>query len=253
MRPTSVAIPVAVTTSSPAPRVTAGVHVHHAGPVAQRRGGSLHRRRCPSRQAGSPRSARTRRPPASAARSSLPSAGTMSPAAIETTSPGTSCSAGISASSPSRRTWAVTIIIFWSAATAASALPSWCRPENRVAQRQQDQQDAGSQLPDGEEAEHPGRDQDDLHRVGVLADEREPARLGLPAASSLGPNRAARAAASAELRPRCASTPSALSTCSTPSVCHASPLACGSNARPGRTGQPWPAQVTPFPARARRN
>ena len=49
--------------------------------------------------------------------------------------------------------------------------------ENRVAQRQQDQQDAGSQLPEGEEAEDPGREQDDLHGVGVLPDEREPARL----------------------------------------------------------------------------
>ena len=59
-----------------------------------------------------------------AARISRPSAGTMSPASMATTSPGTSCSAGSSASWPSRVTLALTIIIFWRAATAAAALPS---------------------------------------------------------------------------------------------------------------------------------
>ena len=67
-----------------------------------------------------------------AACSSRPSAGTMSPASIETMSPGTSCSAGSSASSPSRRTFALMIIIFCSAATAAAALPSWCRPSTAL-------------------------------------------------------------------------------------------------------------------------
>jgi hypothetical protein len=57
-----------------------------------------------------------------------PSAGTTSPASIATMSPGTSCSAGTSRSSPPRCTLARTIIIFWSAATAAAAFPSWRRP-----------------------------------------------------------------------------------------------------------------------------
>ena len=61
-----------------------------------------------------------------------PSAGTTSPASISTTSPGTSCSAGSWASSPSRRTRALTIIIFASAATAAAALPSWLRPSTAL-------------------------------------------------------------------------------------------------------------------------
>ena len=49
--------------------------------------------------------------------------------------------------------------------------------ENRVSQCQRDQQKAGSQLPEGIEAEEAGHEQDDLHGVGVLADERAPARL----------------------------------------------------------------------------
>ncbi len=67
-----------------------------------------------------------------AAASTRPSAGTTSPASIATTSPGTSCSAGSSVSAPSRRTRALTIIIFASAATAAAALPSWLRPSTAL-------------------------------------------------------------------------------------------------------------------------
>jgi hypothetical protein len=67
-----------------------------------------------------------------AALSRRPSAGTTSPASSATTSPGTSCSAGISASEPPRRTFALTIIIFCSAETAAAALPSWLRPRTAL-------------------------------------------------------------------------------------------------------------------------
>jgi hypothetical protein len=67
-----------------------------------------------------------------AADSRRPSAGTTSPASIATTSPGTSSSAGIWRSSPSRRTRALTIIIFCSAATASAALPSWRRPSTAL-------------------------------------------------------------------------------------------------------------------------
>ena len=45
-----------------------------------------------------------------------------------TMSPGTSCSMGSVARAPSRRTLALTTIIFWRAATLAEALPSWLRP-----------------------------------------------------------------------------------------------------------------------------
>ena len=67
-----------------------------------------------------------------AALSSRPSAGTTSPASIATMSPGTSCSAGTSTSSSPRRTFALTIIIFCSAATAVAALPSWLRPRTAL-------------------------------------------------------------------------------------------------------------------------
>jgi hypothetical protein len=123
MWPTSVAIPVAVTTSSPAPRVTE-VFMYTmsvrspSGALASATGAVLFEtgRLSPVSSDSATSSV--------IACSSRPSAGTMSPAAIETTSPGTSCSAGISACSPPRRTRAVTIIFFCSSATAASALPS---------------------------------------------------------------------------------------------------------------------------------
>src|SRR6478752_7463578 len=67
-----------------------------------------------------------------AAFSSRPSAGTTSPASIATMSPGTSCSAGTSTSSPPRRTFALMIIIFCRAATAAAAFPSWLRPRTAL-------------------------------------------------------------------------------------------------------------------------
>jgi len=127
-----------------------------------------------------------------AAFSSRPSAGTISPASIATISPGTSRSAGISASWPSRLTLALMITIFCRAETAAVAFPSWCRPSTRVEKRQQDQQDARAELLERVEAADAGREQHELHRVAVLAEERVPAGLGLASgelvrAEPLGP------------------------------------------------------------------
>ena len=123
MWPTSVAIPVAVTTNSPAPRVTlvfmytmsvrspSGVSVPATVSVPLATG------RLSPVSADSATSS-------VAARTSRPSAGTTSPASIATTSPGTNCSAGICSSRPSRLTLALTIIICCRAATAATAFPS---------------------------------------------------------------------------------------------------------------------------------
>ena len=125
MWPTSVAIPVAVTTNSPAPRVTlvfmytmsarspSGVPAPFTGSVPLATG-----RLSPVSADSSASSV--------AAFSSRPSAGTTSPASIATMSPGTSCPAGISASWPSRRTLAWMTVIFCRAATDAAAWPS-CR------------------------------------------------------------------------------------------------------------------------------
>ncbi len=129
--PTSVAIPVVVTTKVPEPRVT----------FVFMKTMSV---RSPSGVSGDPTLSTPfetgKLSPVSAASaissvaadSSLPSAGTRSPASIDTMSPGTSPSAGICTSSPSRRTRALMIIIFCSAATASAALPSWRRPSTAL-------------------------------------------------------------------------------------------------------------------------
>jgi hypothetical protein len=127
IRPTSVPMPVAVTSSSPAPRVTLvfmyamSERSPSAVSAAATAATSLATGRLSPVSADSSISS-------VAARSSRPSAGTTSPASICTTSPGTSSSAGISTRVPARRTFALMIIIFWRASIAAAALPSWCRP-----------------------------------------------------------------------------------------------------------------------------
>ena len=67
-----------------------------------------------------------------AARNSRPSAGTRLPASIRTTSPGTKPSASISMACPSRRTRAVLLSIFSSAARLASAFDSWFMPRTAL-------------------------------------------------------------------------------------------------------------------------
>ena len=133
MWPTSVAIPVAVTTNVPGAAGDVRVHEDHVRAVAERDVLALDRPRRPSTPGRlSPVSADSATSSV-AAWSRRPSAGTTSPASIETTSPGTSCSAGhLRRASPSRRTFALMIIIFWSAATAAAALPSWLQAEDGV-------------------------------------------------------------------------------------------------------------------------
>ena len=84
---------------------------------------------------------------------------------------------GTSTISPPRRALALTIIIFWSAATLAEALPSWLKPEERVEQRQQDEDHAGHELAGQEQADDAGAQEHDLHRVGVLAQQGPPAWL----------------------------------------------------------------------------
>ena len=232
MWPTSVAIPVAVTTNSPAPRVTevfmytmparspSGTSASPAGAVPFETG-----RLSPVSSDSATSSI--------AACSTLPSAGTMSPAAIETTSPGTSCPAGISACWPSRRTRAVTIIIFCSAATAASALPSCCRPRTALPSVSKISRMPVPSCLRGKRLRTPAASRTICMGSEYWRMNASQPGSALPAASLLGPNRPARDAASAELRPRCASTATARSTRSTLSVCHASPLACGSNSGPG--------------------
>ncbi len=127
MCPTSVSMPVAVTTNVPVPRV-AFVFMKTM-PLRSPSGTSSPVTASVPLETGtlSPVSADSAISSV-AAWSSRPSAGMMSPASTDTMSPGTSWSAGSSSSRPSRRTFALMIIIFWRAATAAAALPSWFRP-----------------------------------------------------------------------------------------------------------------------------
>ena len=79
---------------------------------------------------------------------------------------------------------------------------------DRVEQCQQDQQQARAELPERVQAADAGREQHDLHRVAVLAQERVPARLGLARgqlvrAEPPGPGGSlSRAQATAPVRPR---------------------------------------------------
>src|SRR5829696_3676977 len=131
MWPTSVAMPVAVTTNVPVPRV-AFVFMKTMS-VRSPSGTSSPSTRATPFDTGtlSPVSADSATSSVAADRS-RPSAGMMSPASTETMSPGTSCSAGSWRSSPSRCTFALMIIIFCRAATAAAALPSWFRPSTAL-------------------------------------------------------------------------------------------------------------------------
>ena len=126
-------------------------------------------------------SRRSARPPRSRGwprRARRPSAGTLSPASKPTMSPGTSSSAGTSTIWPSRRTLAVMISICRSAATLSAALPSWCRPIDRVEHGQADARRGRSTTSCRAMMLHDrGAEQHELHEVAVLAQERLPGRF----------------------------------------------------------------------------
>ncbi len=111
MWPTSVAIPVDVTTKTPVPRVT--FVFMYTMSVRSPRGVSGPSTDSTPFDTGklSPVSADSATSSV-AADSRRPSAGTRSPASMDTMSPGTSSSAGICTNSPSRCTRALMIIIF---------------------------------------------------------------------------------------------------------------------------------------------
>ena len=186
-------LPVEVTTKLPGAAGHVRVHVDHVRPVSERRVRRLDRsRRFPSRRAWLSPVRADSATSSVAALSNRPSAGTTSPASIRTMSPGTSSSAGICTSSPPRRTRALMIIIFWSAATGLGRLALLAKAEHGVEQREEEQDEAGSRL---------------LQRVGCCRcrpretdrssgrrywrDEGAPARLDLyPTANVFGPTEA---------------------------------------------------------------
>ncbi len=226
MWPTSVAIPVAVTTNSPAPRLTS-VRMYTMS-VRSPRGVSAPATASVDLVTGrlSPVSADSATSSV-AALNSRPSAGTISPASIVTISPGTSCSAGISASWPSRLTLALMITVFCRAATAAAAFPSWRRPITALASVSRTSRRPVPSCLSGYRLAMPAASSTIC--IGSRYWRRNECQRGsaFPVSNVLGPNRWARAAASAELSPRCPSTPSERRTWSAPSVCHPSPSTAG--------------------------
>ena len=87
--------------------------------------------------------------------------------------------------------------------------------EDGVQERQQDQDDAGAVLLERDDAADAGDEQDDLHRVAVLARRtRASAAPAVASANLFGPYRSRRAAASAAVSPCAGSTSSAAATSS---------------------------------------
>src|SRR6478672_2621260 len=149
-----------------------------------------------------------------AALSSRPSAGTTSPASIATTSPGTSCSAGTWTSSPPRRTLALTIIIFWSAATAAAAFPSWLRPRTALNRVRKSRTSPVPSSCSGQMLPMPATSRTIC--IGSRYWRTNARQRGSPsvATNAFGPYCSSRFAASSEARPACVSTPSSPATSS---------------------------------------
>src|SRR4051794_21169280 len=165
-----------------------------------------------------------------AARTRRPSAGTRSPASMLMTSPGTmSCIATI-AIAPFRRTLAWTTIIFWSAATLASALPSWLRPSMALK--------TVSRTSTTPVANCPGRNMLTMPApssticIGSEYCARNAFQRGTLAASAnlFGPALARRVSTSASVRPASCVTPSASNTSAGAIACQAGVSSAGAPA-----------------------
>ena len=112
-----------------------------------------------------------------AAVSTRPSAGTRSPASMLTMSPGTRSSIASSVEGSVPPDLRLDDHHLLEGGDARRRLALLVEPHRRVQEGQGDQDDAGGDLVRDEEAQDAGGQQDDLHRVLVLADERLPARL----------------------------------------------------------------------------
>jgi hypothetical protein len=185
MWPTSVAIPVAVTTNLARAAGDAGIHVHHVGTVAKRRAGALHgldalgdgqalpgQRGLVGLQRG-----RLQQPPvgrddiARLDRDDVP--GDQLPGR----------DLGQLAVPPHPGLDDRHLLRGGDGRGGLALLP---QVHDRVEQRQQDQQDARAELLERVDAADARREQPDLHRVVVLADERVPARLCLRGGELVG-------------------------------------------------------------------
>ena len=176
MWPISVPMPVVVTISSPRPRVT---EVFMKAMLW----------RSPSGTSGLSITAlsldEATLSPVSAASSissvavtnSRPSAGTTSPASTSTTSPGTTCSRSICCAAPSRRTVVDILHRPGQRRQAGRGFGFAAQAQQRVEDRQDDQHDRRAPLTGEDDVDQRRHQQDDLHEVFVLAQERLQARF----------------------------------------------------------------------------
>ena len=205
MWPTSVAMPVLTTRIVPAPRVTCVFM--KARSTRSPRPASRRRRRPAWGPGRSRRSGPTRRSRGWPRVRIRPSAGTRSPASMLTMSPGhelvhRQLDEGAVATGLGRHHHHLL-----ERGDARVRLALLVEAHRGVEQRQADEHDPGGDLAGEEQAEDARREQDDLHRVPVLAEERLPARLLGGSANLFGPYWARRESASACVSPRSGCTP----------------------------------------------
>ena len=175
MCPTSVSMPVDVTRNDPAPRVT-WVFMKAMSTRSPSAASAATASTCLGTGRLSPVSADSSISRVAAVRS-RPSAGTRSPASMLTMSPGTSCSIGNIVEGAVAARLRLDHHHLLERGDARRRLALLVEAHRGVEQGQGDEDDAGRDLVRDEEAEDAGREQDDLHRVLVLAQERLPAGL----------------------------------------------------------------------------
>ncbi len=220
MCPTSVVMPVSVTRISPAPRVA----LVFMKAMSTRSPSGVSTAATCSTSFGTGALSPVRADSSISRVAALmmrPSAGIRSPASTRTMSPGTSSSAGICSSCPSRRTLVWTIIIFWSAATLDSALPSWLSAITALRIVSPNRRSAVDRSPTTTRLITAA-----TTRTICIGSVYWRRNLVQPdsffgSANLLGPNFARRVSTSAALSPGAGSTPWAAIASGTDSVCHA--------------------------------
>ncbi len=112
-----------------------------------------------------------------AARIRRPSAGTLSPASKVTMSPGTTSSAGMSTRCAAAADMRVDQEHLLERGDALGGLALLVEAQDRVQHGQADDHETGRPLLQRDDADDRGAEEDELHQVAVLAEERLPARL----------------------------------------------------------------------------
>ena len=169
-----------------------------------------------------------------AATSRRPSAGILSPASNETMSPGTSSSAGMSTRCAAAARVRLDQEHLLERGDALRRLALLVQAQDRVEHGQADDHDPGRELLQGDDADDRRAEQDELHQVAVLAEERPPARLLLRLRELVrAVNCARRRSTSAASSPERGSTSSRAAASSAVRPCHAVTFRGGLDGRCG--------------------